>query len=209
MAIKLYGYWRSSAAYRVRIALNLKDLPYENISISLKPGVAENRGEIYRARNPQMLVPFFEDDEINIGQSMAILEYLDEAYPQVMLLPKSNPDRSRVRAFANVIACDIHPLQNQRVQRFVADQYDGDGVKWAAYWIAEGLKALEALVDDGPFCFGDAPTLADTVLVPQLYNARRFGVDLDDYPKLVAADSRSNELDAFRKAAPENQPDAA
>jgi len=208
MAIKLYGYWRSSAAYRVRIALNLKGLAFENIPVSLAPGVSEQRGEDYRSRNPQMLVPFFEDDTVSIGQSMAILDYLDESYPEVPMLPTREPTRSNVRAFANIIACDIHPLQNLRVQRYVKDKLDGDGARWAAYWMSEGFKALEELIGDGPYAFGQQATLADALLVPQLYNARRLGLALDAYPKLVAADKQCNELEAFRQAAPEAQPDA-
>lgn len=208
MSIKLYGYWRSSAAYRVRIALSLKGLDYENIPVSLKPGVSENREEAYRAKNPQMLVPFMEDGDIALNQSMAILEYLDEVYPAVPLLPLSEPMRSRVRAFCNVIACDIHPLQNLRVMRYVSTQYSGDPKQWASHWMREGFKALEAVASDGPYVFGDSVTLADALLVPQIYNARRFELPTDDFPKLIAAVDCCNELEAFKKAAPEAQPDA-
>ena len=126
MSIKLYGYWRSSAAYRVRIALSLKGLEYENIPVSLKPGVSEHRQEMYRTKNPQMLVPFMEDGDIAINQSMAILAYLEETYPDVPLLPLSEPMRSKVRAFCNVVSCDIHPLQNLRTLQYVSTQYDGE-----------------------------------------------------------------------------------
>jgi len=209
MSIKLYGYWRSSAAYRVRIALSLKGLDYENIPVSLKPGVSENREEAYRAKNPQMLVPFMEDGDIALNQSMAILEYLDEAYPAVPLLPLSEPMRSRVRAFCNVIACDIHPLQNLRVMRYVSTHYSGDPKQWASHWMREGFKALEVVASDGPYVFGDSITLADALLVPQIYNTRRIEMPTDDFPKLIAAVDCCNELEAFKTAAPEAQPDAS
>jgi len=209
MTIKLYGYWRSSAAYRVRIALSLKGLEYENIPVSLMPGISEHRQEAYRAKNPQMLVPFMEDGDIAMSQSMAILEYLEEAYPAVSLLPSSEPMRSKVRAFCNVIACDIHPLQNLRVLQYVSTQYGGDPKQWAAHWMHEGFKALEAVASDGPYVFGDSVTLADALLVPQIYNTRRIEMPTDDFPKLIAAVDNCNELEAFRIAAPEAQPDAA
>jgi maleylacetoacetate isomerase/maleylpyruvate isomerase len=209
MSIKLYGYWRSSAAYRVRIALSLKGLEYENIPVSLMPGISEHRQEAYCAKNPQMLVPFMEDGDIALNQSMAILEYLEETYPDVALLPSSEPMRSEVRAFCNVIACDIHPLQNLRVMRYVGAQYDGDAKKWSAHWMREGFKALEAVASEGgPYVFGDSVTLADALLVPQIYNARRFEMPTDDFPKLIAAVDNANELEAFKIAAPEAQPDA-
>ena len=208
MSIKLYGYWRSSAAYRVRIALNLKGLDYENIPVSLMPGISENREEAYRAKNPQMLVPFMEDGDIAMNQSMAILEYLEEAYPAVPLLPRSEPMRSKVRAFCNVIACDIHPLQNLRVMRYVSGEYDGDSKQWSAHWMREGFKALEAVASEGPYVFGDSLTLADALLVPQIYNTRRIEMPTDDFPKLIAAVDKANELEAFKNAAPEAQPDA-
>ncbi len=208
MSIKLYGYWRSSASYRVRIALSLKGLEYENIPVSLMPGVSEHRQEAYRAKNPQMLVPFMEDGDIAISQSMAILEYLEEAYTDVPLLPTSEPLRSKVRAFCNVIACDIHPLQNLRVMQYVSKEYDGDPKQWAAHWMHQGFKALETIASDGPYVFGDSLTLADAVLVPQIYNTRRIEMPTDDFPKLIAAVDRANELEAFQTAAPEAQPDA-
>lgn len=208
MTIRLYSYWRSSAAYRVRIALNLKSLDYRIVPVSLAPGTSEHRQQEYRARNPQMRVPFLEDGDVAIGQSMAMLEYLEERYPNVPLLPKSEPLRSRVRAFSNIIGCDIHPLQNLRVLHFVKEIHVADSSKWAAHWMSEGFSALEQLIGNGPCAFGENPTLADAFLVPQLYNARRFGVPLTDFPKLVAAADYCDTLDAFRKAAPENQPDA-
>ena len=210
MSIKLYSYWRSSAAYRVRIALNIKGLEHEIVPVSLAPGVSEHRGEAYRARNPQMLVPYLEDGELGIAQSMAILEYLEEAYPGVHLLPQMEPLRSRVRAFCNMIACDIHPLNNLRVTNYVRTHFDTDPMgDWYAHWIHEGFKAAEIVASDGPYVFGNEVTLADAFLVPQMYNARRFNVPLDGFPKLVAIVDNCNELAAFEDAAPESQSDAS
>jgi len=209
MSIRLYSYWRSSAAYRVRIALNLKGLKHEIVPVSLAPGIAEHRGDAYQAKNPQMLVPYLEDGDLGIAQSMAMLEYLEETYPGVRLLPQSEPTRSKVRAFCNMIACDIHPLNNLRVMNYIRTEFDADPTgDWYAHWIHEGFRAAEALASDGPFVFGDEVTLADAFLVPQVYNARRFKVRLDDYPKLVAITDEANKLTAFQDAAPENQPDA-
>jgi len=209
MPIRLYSYWRSSAAYRVRIALNIKGLDYEIVPVSLAPGVSEHRGDAYRAKNPQMLVPFLEDGEMAIAQSMAILEYLEETYPGVRLLPQSEPRRSRVRTFCSMIACDIHPLNNLRVMSYIKSEFGADPTQgWYAHWIHEGFTAAELLVSDGPYVFGDEITLADAFLVPQVYNARRFNVPLDDFPKLVAAADACKELAAFQDAAPEAQSDA-
>ena len=211
MTIKLYTYWRSSAAYRVRIALNLKDLDYDIVPVSLAPGEAEHRKDKYRAINPQMLVPFLEDGDIAMGQSMAMLEYLEEAYPETPLLPKNEPVRSHVRAFCNMIACDIHPLNNLRVLNYLKTELGADqkaGSDWYRHWIHEGFAAAETLAGDASFVFGDQPTLADCFLVPQMYNARRFKVPVDKFPKLVAITDACNELPAFGNAAPEHQPDA-
>ena len=216
MAIKLYTYWRSSAAYRVRIGLNLKGIDYEPIPVSLKPGDDEQRKDAYRAINPQMLVPFFDDGKVAIGQSMAILEYLEETWPQRPLLPAAEPLRSKVRAFCNAIACDVHPLNNLRVLKYLSNELgvsDEQKSAWYAHWVAEGLRACEHMsvsyAHDGPFTFGKDITLADALLVPQIYNARRFDVPLDEYPRLVAVTDACNELQAFIDAAPENQPDYA
>ncbi len=209
MARRLYSYWRSSAAYRVRIALNLKDLDYDIVPVSLKPGEAEHREEPYREKNPQMLVPYLEDGPLGIAQSMAILEFLEEAYPDVPLLPEKEPARSRVRSFCQLIACDIHPLNNLRVMEYIREEFGADPTAgWYAHWIREGFDAAEQLASDGPFVLGRAPTLADALLVPQVYNARRFDVALDAYPKLTAITDRCNGLSAFQEAAPEQQPDA-
>ena len=210
MLIKLYSYWRSSAAYRVRIALHLKGLEHEIVPVSLAPGVSEHRQDAYRAMNPQMLVPFLEDGEVAIAQSMAMLEYLEETYTDVTLLPDQQPLRSRVRAFCNMIACDVHPLLNLRILEYFKTELDTDPMAhWYAHWIHEGFKALEALASNGPYVFGENVTLADALLVPQMYNARRFEVELGNYPKLVAAVDHCNKLEAFQAAAPEAQSDAS
>ncbi len=208
MSIRLYSYWRSSAAYRVRIALNLKGLAHEIVPVSLAPAESEHRKEKYRSINPQMLVPFLEDGDIAIGQSMAILEYLEETYRDVRLLPDEEPLRSKVRVFCNLIACDIHPLNNLRVMTYIRSKFDADPTAdWYSHWIHEGFKAAETLCSAGPFVYGKQVTLADAFLVPQIYNARRFNIPLEDYPKLVAAVEKCNELPAFKAAEPESQID--
>jgi maleylacetoacetate isomerase len=216
MGIKLYTYWRSSSAYRVRIALNLKGIDYEPVLISLAPGVHENRQDEYRAINPQMLVPFFDDGKIAIGQSMAIMEYLEEQYPDVPLLPTEEPLRSKVRAFCNIISCDIQPLNNQRTLAYVSNVLgasEEQSKDWYAHWITEGFRAAEQLsvsyAHEGPYTLGKDVTLADAMLVPQMYNARRFNVSLDECPRLVSVVDACNELQAFIDAAPENQPDSS
>lgn len=214
MTTKLYTYWRSSSAYRVRIALNLKGLDYESVPVSLAPGESEHRKDEYRAINPQMLVPFFDDGNVAIGQSMAILEYLEETFPDVPLLPTTEPLRSKVRAMCNVIACDIQPLNNLRVTNYISEVLGAaqeQSRNWYAHWIAEGFQAAEQIsvsyAHAGPYTFGKDVTLADALLVPQMYNARRFNVPLDEYPRLVAVVDACDELQAFIDAAPENQPD--
>jgi maleylacetoacetate isomerase len=214
MAIRLYSYWRSSAAYRVRIALNLKGLDHEIVPVSLMPGEAEHRQDAYRARNPQMLVPFLEDGDVATGQSQAILEYLEETYAQPPLLPKEKQQRAAVRSFCNLICCDIHPLNNLRVMQYLRGKLDVSDEQysdWYAHWISEGFRAAEttagAFADAGPFTFGESVSFADTCLVPQVYNARRFKVPLDDYPRLVSITDACNKLDAFIQAAPEQQPE--
>lgn len=215
MTIKLYSYWRSSAAYRVRIALNYKRLLYDTVPVSLHPDKAEHRQAAYRAINPQMLVPFLDDGRIAIGQSQAILEYLEEAHQDPPLLPQSIEQCAQVRSVCNIICCDIHPLQNVRVLQYLKNTLGADERQvqaWSRQWIAAGFDAAEVLIsdyaDDGPYAFGAQVTLADVCLVPQIYNARRFDVPLDDYPRLVAIDANCNELSAFADAIPERQPDA-
>jgi maleylacetoacetate isomerase len=212
--MKLYNYFRSSAAYRVRIALNLKGLAFEYIPVHLTKG--EQRSESYVALNPQALVPTLVDDAITLPQSLAIVEYLDERFPQPPLLPATPAERARVRAIALAIACDIHPLNNLRVlhylTRTLAVSEDAKNA-WYRHWIDTGLGALEAqLANDaaaGAYCHGDAPTLADICLVPQLANARRNAIALDAYPTLLRIDANCHKLAAFAAAAPEAQPDAA
>ena len=211
--MKLYGYFRSSAAYRVRIALALKGLVFENVAVNLKPGVSEHRSADYIAVNPQGRVPFFTDGDLAIGQSPAILEYLEETYPDVPLLPAESADRAVVRQLASLIGCDIHPLQNLSVLQRLKGEHGADAdivAEWVRHWITQGFTAFEALIKDtaGTYCFGDTVTLADVYLVPQLYNARRFETPLDGFPEIVRIDAACNALDAFRVAAPEQQPDA-
>ena len=155
-----------------------------------------------------MLLPIFEYGSNATGQTMAILEYLEEAHPEIPLLPLDEPLRSQVRAFANAIACDIQPLQNLRVMKYVKRNYDADAEEWARHWIREGLLALEALAGNGPFALGDSPSLADVFLVPQIYNARRMQLPTEDFPRLIAAADQCNSLATFQAAAPEAQPDA-
>jgi maleylpyruvate isomerase len=211
--MKLYGYFRSSAAYRVRIALGLKGLPYEYAAVHLRKG--EQSGAPYRALNPAELVPALSDDRGTFVQSIAIIEYLDERYPDPPLLPDALEARARVRAIAQSIACDIHPLDNLRVLRYLVRTIGAtEEVKdtWYRHWIDLGLTALEAQLaresDTGAFCHGDAPTPADCCLVPQLANARRANIPLESYPTLTRIESRCNALPAFASAAPERQPDA-
>ena len=213
MTIKLYSYWRSSAAYRVRIALNLKGVKYETVSVSLLPGESEHRQEAYRARNPQMLVPFLEDVDFSSGQSMAILEYLEEAYPTPALLPESQQDCADVRSFCSSICCDIHPLNNLRVQLYLKRELGADDAAmhaWMTHWMHEGFRSAEltAATHDGPFVFGESVTIADACLIPQLYNAHRFDIPLQDFPTLVGIEAHCLGLPAFADAVPEQQPDA-
>lgn len=208
--MKLHGYFRSSAAYRVRIALNLKGLAAEHLPHHLRKG--EQSTPAYLAINPQGLVPALEDAGTVLTQSLAIIEWLEETHPQPPLLPKDPLRRARVRAFAMAIACDTHPVQNLKVlQRLRQLGLAEDKVtEWAAWANREGLAACEALIrnEPGPFCFGDAPGMADLCLVPQFGNARRFAVDVSAYPRLLKAEAAAKALPAFADAAPERQPDA-
>ena len=213
--MKLYTFFRSSASYRVRIALNLKGLNCEYAPIHLRRGGGEQFSPDYKIKNPQALVPTLEDGGRPLTQSLAIIEYLEERYPEPPLLPKDPADRAAVRAMALAIACEVHPLQNLKVLNYVKGELKQDEAaasRWAQHWIALGLAALEEMVRAAPkrgkFCFGDAPTLADLCLVPQLANARRFGCDLSGVPTLVRIDAHCGTLPAFVNAAPENQPDA-
>lgn len=211
----LYGYWRSSAAYRVRIALNLKGLPYENRPVHLVRDGGEQHAPAYAAINPQELVPCLRDGDRVITQSLAIVEYLDEVHPKPALLPADARARARVRALAQVVASDIHPLGNLRVLQRLGTQFDAQEAQkaaWSRHWISTGFKALEAMLAGnaatGRYCHDDAPGLADACLVPQCYNALRWGVPLEDYPTIQRIYAACNELEAFRRAAPEAQPDA-
>jgi len=213
--MKLSTYFRSSAAWRVRIALGLKGLAWTPDFVHLTRGGGEQHSPAYRAKNPTQLVPTLETDAgALIAQSLAIIEYLDEIHPTPPLLPKEPVARAQARAFALTIACDIHPLNNLRVlqylERAMGQSKDARDA-WYAHWIAEGLGALEAMLaaGNGPFCFGAEPTVADICLIPQLGNARRFACPLDAYPKLLRAEAAALALPAFRDAAPDRQPDAA
>ncbi|MGB6104541.1 MAG: maleylacetoacetate isomerase [Pusillimonas sp.] len=212
--MKLYSYFRSSAAYRVRIALNLKGLAYDTVPVHLLKEGGQQFSASYRALNPTALVPTLVDGDLSVPQSMAILEYLDETYPEPPLLPGDAVGRARVRAIAQSIACDIHPLNNLRVLRYLKHDMkvsEQDKDAWYRHWIDVGLPAIEAMLANnaatGRFCHGDLPTLADLCLVPQLFNARRFGCDESAIPTIVRIDAACAELDAFSQAAPERQPD--
>jgi maleylpyruvate isomerase len=209
--MKLHGYFRSSASYRVRIALNLKGLRAEHLSHHLRKG--EQRAPAFLAINPQGLVPALESDAGDVLiQSLAIIEWLDETHPEPPLLPNDPLRRAKVRAFAQAVACEIHPVQNLKVLARLRELGlpDDKVTEWAAWANREGLTACEKLVanEPGPFCFGGAPTLADLCLVPQLANARRFGVDVSAFPRLLKAEAAAKAMQAFADAAPDKQPDA-
>jgi maleylacetoacetate isomerase/maleylpyruvate isomerase len=213
--MKLHTYFRSSAAYRVRIALNLKGLQAELSPIHLLKDGGEQFGLAYDTLNPQHLVPLLEDDGMLLAQSLAIIEYLDEMHPATALLPNDLRGRARVRALSQAIACDIHPINNLRVLKYLSEKLGVSPEQkndWYRHWVTLGLEALERqLARDpgtGQFCHGDTPTMADCCLVPQLYNARRFECDLAPYPTLVAIAERCEALAAFVRAHPERQADA-
>ncbi len=214
--IVLYTYWRSSAAYRVRIGLELKGLAWEARPVHLVRDGGEQHRDAYRALNPQQQVPTLLHEGHVLTQSLALLEYLDERFPQVPLLPADAAGRARVRALAQLVACDIHPINNLRVMQYLERdlQVPADArTQWTLHWIAEGFAAMEALLvnsrDTGAFCHGDRPGLADICLLPQLYNAHRFDLDLAPYPTLRRIEAACQAVDAFDRARPENQPDAA
>jgi maleylacetoacetate isomerase len=210
--VQLYTYFRSSAAYRVRIALNLKGVTSEMTPIHLQKEGGLNRKPEFRAINPHMRVPALRLDSGDVLiQSLAIIEYLDETHPRPPLLPPDPLERAKVRAFAQVIACDIHPLNNTGPLRYLKNQLGQEQAKidaWYHHWILDGFDALEAMIRPGPYSFGNAVTLADICLVPQVYNARRLKVPLDRFPKIVAVDAACMKLPAFEQAKPENQADA-
>ena len=213
--MKLYSFFRSSASYRVRIALNFKGVSYEQAPIHLRRGGGEQFTAAYKAVNPQALVPALEDNGKILTQSLAIIEYLEDKYPRPPLLPADPADKALVRGMALIIACEVHPIQNLRVLNYVKKEYnptDDQVNRWAQHWINLGLTALEQLIaaqpNHGKFCFGDTPTLADICLVPQLGNARRYGSDLSQYPNILGVEKNCMTLPAFVNAAPEKQPDA-
>ena len=208
----LYDYFRSSAAYRVRIALNLKGVDYESRPVDLRDDVQKSAD--YRALNPQGLVPTLESDGHKLTQSLAIIVYLDQRFPDPALMPRDPADGAHVRAMAMIVACDIHPLNNLRVLKYLKREleHSQDEIDaWYAHWVTEGLSALEATAapNAGAFLFGDSPTIADVCLVPQLFNARRMNVPIDAYPTLLRADENANKVEAFAAAHPERQEVAA
>lgn len=221
MSLKLYSYFRSSAAFRVRIALNLKGLDYDTIPVHLLRSGGEQHGESYRALNPEKLVPTLIDDgadndgQAALAQSLAIIEYLEETQPQPPLLPSSAVDRAHVRGLALAIACDIHPLNNLRVLRYLSRELKLEEAArndWYRHWCMQGLTALEARLSGdhrtGQFCYGDAPSLADCCLVPQIFNARRVDCDLSGMPTVLRIFDACMRLEAFERATPAQQPDA-
>lgn len=211
MSLVHYTYANSSAAYRTRIALNLKGLKPEERFVHLLKDGGQQHAPAYAALNPMELIPTLIDGEAIIGQSLAIIEYLDEVYPAPPLLPKAPVDRAHVRQIALGIACDIHPVNNLRIRQYLKKDLavsDEASSAWYRHWIDAGFRGVEALLDaEGPYAFGDAPTLADIVLVPQVANARRFAVPLDAYPRILRADATARAHPAFAAAAPDKQPD--
>lgn len=211
--MKFYGYFRSSSSYRCRIAFNLKGVDYDFESVHLKQGA--QKSPAFASLNPQKLLPaLITDDGDELTQSLAILEWLDETHPNPALLPTDPLERARVRAFAQVIACEIHPLQNLRVLKYLSDEFGADAAattKWLTRWLTDGLDACEALLAkrprDSAFCFGDTPGLADVCLVPQIFSAQRFGVDISHLKRIADIHARCEALPAFADAHPARQPD--
>jgi maleylacetoacetate isomerase len=212
--IRLYDYWRSSAAYRVRIALNLKGADYSLVPVNILGGVDEQLTDEYRRLNPQMRVPSLEVDGRLAGQSMAIIEWIEETLPGPRLLPTDPWARLQARAFSDVIACDIHPLNNLSPLAYLRKEFGADEAaiaRWYSEWIVRGFRALEEMAQASAgetFLFGDTPGIAEIALIPQMANARRFKVELDAFPRLVAVDAACRALEPFVRAAPENQPAA-
>ncbi len=210
--MKLYSYFRSSAAYRVRIALNLKNLPYETVPVDLLH--AQQQSADYKSRNPQGLVPALESDSGQVlGQSVAIMEWLEECYPKPSLLPEDLWQRALVRSMVNNIACDIHPLLNLSILNYLKGPLEANPEQvnaWYNAWIRRGFEAIESSLElrGGDFCFGDSPTLADCCLVPQVFNARRFNISLDDFPVICRISDHCAGLEPFEAAHPARQPDS-
>nr|WP_168879754.1 maleylacetoacetate isomerase [Rhizobium sp. P28RR-XV]NLR88178.1 maleylacetoacetate isomerase [Rhizobium sp. P28RR-XV] len=211
--MQFYGYFRSSSAYRCRIAFNLKGVSYEFRSVHLRKDGGQQKSPAYRSLNPQALVPTLKTGAFHLTQSLAIIEWLDETQPGPKLLPHEADLRAKVRAFAQVIACDVHPLQNLRVLDYLKADFGADRAAldaWCRRWITDGLSACETLLSEygsSPFCFGEHPTLADICLVPQIFSAQRFGVDLGAMPRLRAIHQACEALPAFSEAHPKRQPD--
>ncbi|WP_210485865.1 maleylacetoacetate isomerase [Microvirga antarctica] len=208
--MKLYTYFRSSAAYRVRIALNLKGVTVESVAVDLLKG--EHKLAPFAEINPQRRVPALDIQGTILLQSPAILEYLDEVYPEPPLLPIGALQRARVRAVGSIVACDIHPLNNSGTLAYLKTRLGQDRASmdsWYAHWVTAGFDAIETLLQPGPYAFGSRPTLADIYLVPQVFNARRFDIPLSPYPRIVAVEAACSRIDAFERAAPARQPDAA
>ena len=210
--MKLYSYFRSSAAYRTRIALHLKGIAFETVSVHLTRDGGQQHAPEFHAVNPQKRVPALGLDSGEVLlQSLAIIEYLDEVYAEPPLLPREEIARAKVRALAQLVACDIHPLNNVSPLRYLKSELAADQAKidaWYHHWIIEGFEALEAMISAGRYTFGDTVTLADICLIPQVANARRLSVPLERFPKIVLVDAACAKLPAFQKARPENQPDA-
>ena len=216
--MKLYGYWRSSAAYRVRIALHLKGIEFESISVHLVKNGGEQHTDEYVALNSSHLVPTLIDEtdkksEVVLNQSIAIIDYLDAKFPQAALYPETLTERVLVQALSLDIACEIHPVNNLRVQQYLVNEFgvsDDDKLKWSHHWMSAGFTAFEAKLQTtaGKFCFGNTVTVADLCLIPQVYNAIRFGVDMKAYPIINRIVETCNQLPAFIAALPENQSDA-
>lgn len=211
--MKLYGYFRSGTSHRVRLALNLKGLDYESISVNLSQD--EQLKPAYKAINPQGLVPVLQTDDLQLFQSPAILEWLEETYPETPLLPKDSAGRMYVRALSAMIGCDIHPINNRRILQYLRNELSVDEeqvIMWCQRWINDGFTALEKHLEQdkqrGNFCYGDSPTLADCYLIPQVYSARRFKVDMSAYPNIEAIDKHCHTLQAFIEADPSHQEDA-
>lgn len=213
--MRLYSYFRSSASYRVRIALALKGLPFEYAAVHLLKGGGQQLSSVYRSLNPDSLVPTLEDGPHVLTQSLAIIEYLDELHPEPPLLPRDPADRAFVRSVALQVACEIHPVNNLRVLQYLKKSFgisEEQKTEWYRHWVDEGFSSLEARLKSGTragqFVLGTAPSIADICLVPQVWNARRFNIPLDEYPTVVRIAENAMALEPFRRAEPANQPDA-